>query len=114
MPVTRIRCGSTRRSCRTDRVEKRCLIFGDIPPITIRSIAKRITKPKLTVSQTPLTVRPDAHSVFELSAGTGCQRQMLAAKGFDVCVIERSAEMVAIAKASSRPIAKGNGRFVCR
>ena len=58
------------------------------------------------------TLRASAtvHSILELGAGTGVHGRLLAGMGFDVRGIERSAEMVAIAK--QRPAAAA-GSFTC-
>lgn len=54
---------------------------------------------------------PGACSVLELGSGTGRHGRLLAAKGFAVHGIERSPDMVALAK--SVPPARGEGSFTC-
>jgi SAM-dependent methyltransferase len=53
---------------------------------------------------------PTARTILELGSGTGRHGRLLAAKGFDVHGIERSAEMVASANAGTRV---SPGRFTC-
>jgi SAM-dependent methyltransferase len=54
---------------------------------------------------------PTARTILELGSGTGRHGRLLAAMGFDVHGIERSAEMVAVARAAS--CAGASGSFTC-
>ncbi len=57
---------------------------------------------------------PAARSILELGSGTGRHGRLLAAKGFDVHGIERSSEMVSLARAASCPASSGTaGSFTC-
>jgi SAM-dependent methyltransferase len=58
--------------------------------------------------------RPQACTVLELGSGTGRHGHLLAGMGFDVHGIERSPEMVAIAKAAGPAVSPGGGgSFSC-
>ena len=50
------------------------------------------------VARTIRSIVPGARSILELGSGTGRHGRLLAAMGFNVHGIERSAEMVAVAK----------------
>jgi SAM-dependent methyltransferase len=57
---------------------------------------------------------PTAHTILELGSGTGRHGRLLAAMGFDVHGIERSAEMVAVARAAACAGSSGaSGSFTC-
>lgn len=58
------------------------------------------------------SVVPDARTVLELGSGTGRHGRLLAAMGFDVHGVERSADMVEIARAAAAPD-DASGRFTC-
>jgi SAM-dependent methyltransferase len=67
------------------------------------------------VARTIRAVSPDARSSLEFGSGTGRHGRLLAAMGFDVHGIERSAEMVAVANASIESSAlEGGGSFTCQ
>jgi len=53
---------------------------------------------------------PGARRILELGSGTGRHGRLLADKGFDVHGIERSADMVSVAKAGPPP---SSGSFTC-
>lgn len=57
-------------------------------------------------------VRPQARGILELGSGTGKHGRLLAARGFDVHGIERSPDMVALARAAPTP-ASTVGTFAC-
>jgi SAM-dependent methyltransferase len=60
-------------------------------------------------------LRPTAHSLLELGSGTGRHGSFLAGMGFDVHGIERSPEMVALARATNcRPSSEITGSFTCQ
>src|SRR5215467_322349 len=63
------------------------------------------------VARTIRSATPDAHSVLEFGSGTGRHGRLLAAMGFDVHGIERSADMVAVASAAS--CGGASGSFTC-
>src|ERR1043166_5798427 len=52
------------------------------------------------VARSIRSILPDARSILEFGSGTGRHGPLLASMGFDVHGIERSPEMVAIAKAT--------------
>jgi SAM-dependent methyltransferase len=57
---------------------------------------------------------PTARSVLELGSGTGRHGRLLAATGFDVHGIERSPEMVSLARSGrSLPSSENRGAFTC-
>ena len=57
---------------------------------------------------------PAACSILELGSGTGRHGRLLAAQGFNVHGIERSAEMVAVARATTTSVSSGiKGTFHC-
>jgi SAM-dependent methyltransferase len=64
------------------------------------------------VTRTIRSAVPDARSILELGSGTGRHGRLLAALGFDVHGIERSADMVAMAHSTPAPTAT-NGSFTC-
>lgn len=57
-------------------------------------------------------LRPGTRSILEFGSGTGRHGRLLAALGFDVHGIERSAEMVAVAQA--HPPGSAGGTFTCK
>jgi SAM-dependent methyltransferase len=60
------------------------------------------------------SIVPDASRILELGSGTGRHGRLLAALGFDVHGIERSAEMVAMARAVPTPRGTATGwSFTC-
>jgi SAM-dependent methyltransferase len=66
------------------------------------------------VARTIRSSLPDARSVLELGSGTGRHGRLLAAMGFDVMGIERSADMVSVAKeAGELSTFTGTGSFTC-
>lgn len=67
------------------------------------------------VARTIRSATPDARSILELGSGTGRHGRLLAAMGFDVHGIERSADMVAAANASpASPVSAAGGSFTCQ
>lgn len=62
------------------------------------------------VASTLRAVAPNACSILELGSGTGRHGRLLAAMGFDVFGIERSADMAASAEAAT---VRGAGSFNC-
>lgn len=57
---------------------------------------------------------PEARSILELGSGTGRHGRLLAEKGFDVHGIERSADMIALAKTAAVSSSCGAaGSFTC-
>ena len=66
------------------------------------------------VARAVRSARPGARSVLELGSGTGRHGRLLAATGFDVHGIERSADMVAVAnRAPASPVLETGGSFNC-
>ncbi len=66
------------------------------------------------VARTIRSARPGTRSILELGSGTGRHGRLLAANGFNVQGIERSADMVAIAHTASAPPATAmGGSFTC-
>ena len=65
------------------------------------------------VAQLLRAKRPDAKTVLEFGSGTGRHGQLLAAKGFKIHGIERSADMVAIARANMQLPEPDCGNFSC-
>jgi SAM-dependent methyltransferase len=66
------------------------------------------------VARTIRSVIPDARSILELGSGTGRHGHLLAAEGFIVRGIERSPDMVALARSASGPLAaKTVNSFSC-
>ena len=66
------------------------------------------------VARTIRNFSPHARSILELGSGTGRHGRLLAGIGFDVHGVERSAEMVAIARtAGAHPDAGSSGSFGC-
>jgi SAM-dependent methyltransferase len=66
------------------------------------------------VARTVRSFVPNARSILEFGSGTGRHGRLLAEKGFDVYGIERSPEMVAVAKAVVVPSTVGGaGTFTC-
>jgi SAM-dependent methyltransferase len=61
------------------------------------------------VARTIRAACPSARSILEFGAGTGRHGRVLAAMGFEVTGIERSAEMVACARAAT----EGSSSFAC-
>lgn len=55
---------------------------------------------------------PEARSILELGSGTGRHGRLLAGLGFDVHGIERSAEMVEVARAAAADVSRP-GSFTC-
>jgi SAM-dependent methyltransferase len=64
------------------------------------------------VARTIRSAAPDVRSILELGSGTGRHGRLLAALGFDVHGIERSADMVAMAHSAPAPTAT-DGSFTC-
>lgn len=59
-------------------------------------------------------IMPRAHTILELGSGTGRHGRLLAEMGFDVYGIERSSEMVSIARAAEYASSyKNAGSFAC-
>jgi SAM-dependent methyltransferase len=57
---------------------------------------------------------PSAHSILEFGSGTGRHGRLLASRGFDVCGIERSSDMVVLANSTGPPAAPPiGGHFQC-
>lgn len=68
------------------------------------------------VARTLRAAAPTARSILELGSGTGRHGRLLAARGFDVYGIERSPDMVALARStvSDAPeLPHGAGSFAC-
>jgi SAM-dependent methyltransferase len=66
------------------------------------------------VARTIRSATPDARSILELGSGTGRHGRLLAALGFNVHGIERSADMVAMAHAApAPPVLAAAGSFTC-
>jgi SAM-dependent methyltransferase len=66
------------------------------------------------VARTIRNWTPHAHTILELGSGTGRHGRLLAAVGFEVHGIERSAEMVSFARATRvRPSNGAAGSFTC-
>src|SRR5262249_33258238 len=66
------------------------------------------------VARTIRSTRPAARDILEFGSGTGRHGRLLAALGFNVRGIERSAEMVAKAQAAPAPPGlAGGGSFTC-
>jgi SAM-dependent methyltransferase len=63
------------------------------------------------VARTIRSIGPHARTILELGSGTGRHGRSLAEMGFDVLGIERSSEMVAIARTADS--CKGSGSFTC-
>ena len=59
-------------------------------------------------------IMPRAHTILELGSGTGRHGRLLAEMGFDVYGIERSSEMVSVARAAEHASSyKNSGSFAC-
>jgi len=66
------------------------------------------------VARTIRSTNPAAHKILEFGSGTGRHGRMLAALGFNVHGIERSADMVAMANAApASPATATGGSFTC-
>ncbi len=66
------------------------------------------------VARTIRSALPAARSILELGSGTGRHGRLLAAMGFDVHGIERSPEMVSLARTAGRPPPlETTGSFTC-
>jgi SAM-dependent methyltransferase len=65
------------------------------------------------VAKTLRTVVPTARSILEFGSGTGRHGRLLASRGFHVCGIERSPDMVSLANSGQPPAASTVGRFEC-
>ena len=66
------------------------------------------------VARTIRSTLPAARRILELGSGTGRHGRLLAAMGFDVHGIERSAEMVSLARMAPRPLlSESTGSFTC-
>src|SRR5471032_3326154 len=66
------------------------------------------------VAQTIRALFPAARSILELGSGTGRHGRLLAAMGFDVHGIERSPEMISLARAADdHASSKTAGSFTC-
>jgi SAM-dependent methyltransferase len=64
------------------------------------------------VAGTLRTENPRVHTLLELGSGTGRHGRLLARVGFDVCGVERSNEMVAIARSATTEVSNV-GAFTC-